>query len=37
LKTTYEQDSTAMAQIDVIIDNINTLLARLGLSEQMRD
>lgn len=36
LKTTYEQDSTAVAQIDVIIDNVNTLLGRLGPFEQTR-
>ena len=37
LKTTYEQDSTVVAQIDVIIDNVNDLLTSFEISEQTND
>jgi len=37
LKTTYEQDSTIVAQVDVIIDNVNSLLESFEISKQTND
>jgi len=37
LKTTYEQDSTIVAQVDVIIDNVNGLLETFAISKQTND
>ena len=37
LKTTYEQDSTVVAQVDVIIDTVNDLLTSFEISKQTND
>jgi hypothetical protein len=37
LKTTYEQDSTVVAQINVIIDTVNDLLTSFEISKQTND
>lgn len=37
LKTTYEQDSTVVAQVDVILDNVTALLLTFEISIRKND